>query len=218
MSVFRSGEATVPAWCELEHFEVIDLKRGEAAMRERRTREERVIVTRGTARVRVPGGAIVLKEAQFLDLPEGRLPEGPFVVDGISETAQLVRLCGRWGAEMGGCGIFRAKVEAPRAPLGDPVAYAKRTAIDSHYHDCDEYWVILEGSGTVVIDDRHLPVKPGDCVAIRMGHHHDFPDVESEVKAVFFETTLAGAKRIGHLWNHTHGRAQPQPLTEKEYA
>ena len=94
----------------------------------------------------------------------------------------------------------------------------KRTSIDRHYHDCDEYWVILEGRGTVVVDDQQMPVKPGDCFAIRMGHPHDFPDVESEVRAVFFETTLSGEKRIGHLWNHTHGVARPQPLTAKEHA
>jgi mannose-6-phosphate isomerase-like protein (cupin superfamily) len=208
MSVFRSSDAA-PEWCELENFAIIDLKRGERVTHPRRGRAERVIVTRGTARVRVPDGAIVLKEAQFLDLPA----DADFMVDGISETAQLVRLCGAWSSEMGGCGIFRAVLGPPKQPLGDACDYPKRTSIDRHYHDCDEYWVILEGRGTVVIDDRHLPVAPGDCVAIRMGHPHDFPDVEAEVKAVFFETTLAGAKRIGHLWNHTHGTAQPQPLT-----
>jgi len=34
--------------------------------------------------------------------------------------------------------------------------------------------------------------------------------IESEVKAVFFETTLEGKQRTGHLWNHTHGVAQPR--------
>lgn len=207
MSVFRSGDAA-PGWCELEDFEVIDLKRGERVTRARTTRTERVMVTRGTARVRVPDGAIVLKEAQFLDLPPG----AAFLADGISESAQLVRLCGAWGSEMGGCGIFRAVLGAPKPPFGDPWSYPKRTSIDRHYHDCDEYWVILEGRGTVAIDDTLMPVAPGDCVAIRMGHPHDFPDVETEVRAVFFETTLAGEKRIGHLWDHTHGTARPQPL------
>jgi hypothetical protein len=31
------------------------------------------------------------------------------------------------------------------------------------------------------------------------------------VKAVFFETTLERGKRVGHLWNHTHGDAVPEP-------
>jgi hypothetical protein len=42
-----------------------------------------------------------------------------------------------------------------------------------------------------------------------MGHHHDFPQVREPVWAVYFETTLRGAKRRGHLWEHTHGPARP---------
>ena len=69
---------------------------------------------------------------------------------------------------------------------------------------------MLEGTGQVVVDDRHMPVRPGDCLCIGMGHPHDFPFVDEDVKAVFFETTLQGRKRTGHLWNHTHGEAQPR--------
>jgi mannose-6-phosphate isomerase-like protein (cupin superfamily) len=50
---------------------------------------------------------------------------------------------------------------------------------------------------------------PGDCLAIGMGHHHDFPLVTLPVRAVYFETTLEGEKRRGHLWEHTHGPAVP---------
>jgi len=42
-----------------------------------------------------------------------------------------------------------------------------------------------------------------------MGWHHDFPRVDRSVKAVYFETTMQGKKRRGHLWEHTHGPAQP---------
>jgi hypothetical protein len=28
---------------------------------------------------------------------------------------------------------------------------------------------------------------------------------------VFFETSLEGEKRVGHLWQHTHGLAHPKP-------
>ena len=53
-------------------------------------------------------------------------------------------------------------------------------------------------------------VGPGDCIATGMGFHHDFPRVREPVKAVYFETTMEGQKRRGHLWNHTHGTAEPQ--------
>ena len=42
-----------------------------------------------------------------------------------------------------------------------------------------------------------------------MGHHHDIKYVGEPLEAVYFETTLMGKKRRGHLWNHTHGTAEP---------
>ncbi|MGH2616746.1 MAG: cupin domain-containing protein, partial [Thermomicrobiales bacterium] len=91
----------------------------------------------------------------------------------------------------------------------DPVSYPKTTSFDSHYHDCDEYWIVWAGRGVAVSEGQEYEVGPGDCVATGMGHHHDFPRVQEPVQAVYFETTLQGAKRRGHLWEHTHGLAQP---------
>jgi mannose-6-phosphate isomerase-like protein (cupin superfamily) len=68
---------------------------------------------------------------------------------------------------------------------------------------------VLEGGGTVRVGKRAYEVGVGDCFAIGLGHSHDFSTVTEPVKAVFFETTLEGAKRIGHLWAHTHGASRP---------
>ncbi|MCD6364983.1 MAG: hypothetical protein J7M14_03825 [Planctomycetes bacterium] len=51
---------------------------------------------------------------------------------------------------------------------------------------------------------------PGDCVLTGMGHHHDFPVIHEPYNCAYFETTMEGRKRPGHLWNHTHGPAEPQ--------
>jgi mannose-6-phosphate isomerase-like protein (cupin superfamily) len=59
----------------------------------------------------------------------------------------------------------------------------------------------------VVVDNQHLEMRPGDCLPIPMGAMHDMPDAPEPVKAVYFETTLRGKKRTGHLWQHTHGPA-----------
>lgn len=75
---------------------------------------------------------------------------------------------------------------------------------------CDEYWIVLEGTGVAVSEGKHYAVGPGDCLATGMGHHHDFPTASAPVHAVYFETTLGGERRRGHLWNHTHGPAQPR--------
>ena len=47
---------------------------------------------------------------------------------------------------------------------GDAVAYPKTTRVDSHYHDCDEYWILLEGRATVVVGDAAMEMRPGDGV------------------------------------------------------
>jgi mannose-6-phosphate isomerase-like protein (cupin superfamily) len=44
----------------------------------------------------------------------------------------------------------------------------------------------------------------GDCVFTKAGDHHDFPIVYETIKGAWFETTLIGGKRKGHLWDHTH--------------
>jgi mannose-6-phosphate isomerase-like protein (cupin superfamily) len=206
MTLFRSDTAP-PTWCELEHFEIIQLQRDEAITRTPFTRTERLIGTAGTCQLRRGNTSLLLKEAQFIDLDPD---DGDWTVLGASDPAQFVRLSGHWGQEMAGCGIFRVQ-RSDAGDKGDPVAYPKHTAIDRHYHDCDEFWIILDGTGEVVVDDRHAKVHPGDCLCIGTGHPHDFPLIDVPVKAVFFETTLYGHKRTGHLWSHTHGPAEPMP-------
>ena len=71
---------------------------------------------------------------------------------------------------MGGCGIFTARDTDSPSNRGDPVAYDKSTSVDSHYHDCDEYWILLEGRATVVVNQEAAEMRSGDCLCIGMGH------------------------------------------------
>jgi len=119
-------------------------------------------------------------------------------------------MCGRWGDETGGAGIFTVSKADNPSDRGDPIDYPKETNFDNHYHDCDEYWILFEGRGVAVSEGKRYEVGPGDCIVTGMGHHHDFPQVFEPVKAVYFETTIEGKKRRGHLWNHTHGPAEPK--------
>ncbi|WP_439406565.1 cupin domain-containing protein [Bradyrhizobium sp. DASA03076] len=202
MSIFKSGEQP-PSWCELMGFEFVELTE------QPRTipvvaKKQRLLVTRGSCQLSSAKGTQVLAEGQFWDMDEAN---GPFIADPGHRPAQILILSGRWGSELGGCGVFRLTPSTPIAVKGDPVSYPKSTNFDSHYHDCDEYWVIIEGAGTVVVGSRSFEVEGGDCVAIGMGHHHDLPQVRSDIKAAYFETTLEGKKRFGHLWEYKHGPA-----------
>jgi len=208
MPVFRSGEGLAPAWCELERFDIVELPAGGAHAFPRTGRREKLIVGRGAARIAVAGQVVEAREGADLDLAA---PEGAFeVVEALSDCT-LIRIAGRWGETTGGSGLFHLAPTDEPDRKGDPVDYPKHTALDNHFHDCDEYWIIFAGRGEVVTEGKRFEVGPGDCVATGMGHHHDFPIVHEPVAAVYFETTLEGAKRRGHLWEHTHGPAEPRP-------
>lgn len=197
-----------PAWCELTGFRIYALESGGPLMLRRQAARERLLVTGAAVQVKFAGRSQVFSERQFFDLPEG---VDDYTLTPVRLGAQAVLLMGHWGGELGGCGIFTARNEERPQDRGDPVDYEKHTSIDSHYHDCDEYWIALEGWGDVVVGSNRIRLSAGECVPIRTGHHHDLPNAPEGIRAVFFETTLNGQKRVGHLWEHTHGPAVPQP-------
>jgi mannose-6-phosphate isomerase-like protein (cupin superfamily) len=206
MPVFQSGPGLAPAWCEMTVFEIIALPAGQRGQWGRTAPKEKLIIVQGDCRIKVGAEEILTTRGTILDLPSGN---AGFEVLETTSGATLVRMCGHWGNELGGSGIFKVSSSVERGDRGDPVSYPKSTNFDSHYHDCDEYWILFQGRGTAVSEGGSYEVGPGDCVGTRMGHHHDFPTVIEPVQAVYFETTLKGRKRLGHLWEHTHGPAQP---------
>ena len=208
MPVFRSGRGLAPPWCELEYFDILGLSPGDRRLFERVGEREKLIVAAGRCRLRVAGQTVEAEEGANLDLLPG---EDPFEVIEATALAVLVRMAGRWGEATGGSGVFAVERRDDASDAGDPVDWPKHTVFDNHYHDCDEYWILFEGRGVAVSEGRSYEVGPGDCIATGMGHHHDFPMVYEPVKAVYFETTMEGEKRPGHLWEHTHGPARPKP-------
>lgn len=188
-----------PAWCELERFAIVPLAAGDKHTWHATHKANKLVLVEGRCRV----NDRVLNEGGSLDVPEG---DWVVVGDG---PATVVELGGHWGDDQGGAGIFGVSRAEQLGDVGDPVSYPKHTNFDRHYHDCDEYWILVHGSGTASTEDELYRVGPGDCVATRMGYHHDFPLVDEPVRAVFFETTMRGQRRRGHLWEHTHGPARP---------
>jgi len=115
-------------------------------------------------------------------------------------SIEILQVSGIWNNEKGSCGVFTlARNEKPRND-GDPVSYSRNTVFDNHFHDCDEYWFIVKGKGTVVSGGIRYDVQSGDCVLTRAGENHDFPIVREEILAVWFEGSLMEKKREGHLY------------------
>lgn len=207
MPVYRREDA-VPVWCELREFDLTELGAGDTVSVTRGTCREIVVAVYGTGQVESSAGSMALAEGQFLAIPADA---ETYTLRAHGRPASFMRLSGTWGKDIGGCGVFRVNPGDGPKNVGDPVSYPKLTGIDSHYHDYDEYWIVLEGSGVVRIGDKEFVVRRGDCVATGKGHHHDIPIVHAPFKAVYLETTVTGEKRIGHLWNHKHGKAVPDP-------
>ena len=206
MPIIKSGEDNAPTWCGLKYFEVVMLAQGETRDFARRGKREKIIVGAGSCEIRFGAEVVAGEVGTNVDLLRA---DDHFAVRAVDDPATLVWMCGDWEEETSS-GIFTVVESDRREDRGDAVDYAKETSFDRHYHDCDEYWILFEGSGVAVSEGRSYEVGPGDCVATGMGFHHDFPIVHQPVESVYFETGLEGRKRRGHLWEHTHGPAVPQ--------
>ncbi|MHB0855980.1 MAG: cupin domain-containing protein [Anaerolineae bacterium] len=214
MSVFRSGAESMPAWSELEFFEVVDLAPGQILAFERRSAKEKLVVASGHCRIAYTDDSIEAAEGTVLEVSA---PDDTFFVYEVPTETVVVRMCGHWAEVTGGTGLFSVEATAEPGNPADPAPYERNTAFDNHYHDCDAFWIIVEGRGVAVSGGVSYPVGPGDCVATRRGEHHDLPLVEEPIRAVFLGTTLYGEHRLGHLWEHRDGPAQPQNLSADSY-
>ena len=206
MPVFKSGRSAAPAWCELESFDIVRLTPGQSHNFPRVGKKEKLILGGGSCKISFEGKTVEAAEGANLDLTQA---DSQFRVGEVTAPTVLIRMTGRWGDQVGGSGLFGVANMTKPADGGDKVTYRKATGFDNHFHDCDEYWIVYEGRGVAVSEGKSFEVGTGDCIATGMGHHHDFPLVHEPVKAVYFETTMEGAKRGGHLWTHTHGPANP---------
>lgn len=206
MPVFKSG-VKMPDWCELESFELIQLKQNETKSIQRKGTKEEIIVCSGS--INAVSGEITsqLAEGQKMDLDSSSM-QG-FTITAIDAPALVFHAAGRWES-ITSSGIFWVSPGTPPA-FDTPHDYEKTTTFDNHYHDCDEYWIFFQGECRVVSEGKFYDVVPGDCAATGMGWHHDVQSVcgNELVKAVWFEGKLEGQKREGHLWEPSHGKASP---------
>lgn len=73
---------------------------------------------------------------------------------------------------------------------------------DLHYHDCDEWWAIINGRALVSDAVEAFEVGPGDMVFTPMGETHKI-EALTMVTIAWFVGPLKGQKRKGHLHHDT---------------
>ncbi len=208
MPVFQSGKRNAPSWAEVEDFEIIHIPHGETQGFRRQAKKELFIIDDGMPVFRAGDLECKVPAAGYVNIGDPRLEE--FSVYAWHHNVRMVRLFGHW-TSIATAGTFEL-YNVPNPPIdGLPYGPQKRSKLDSHYHDYDEYWVFYEGRARVVDGGQFHDVSAGDCLVTPMGWHHDCLWVENDerIRAAWFAATPRGRKRIGHLNEARNGKAEP---------
>jgi mannose-6-phosphate isomerase-like protein (cupin superfamily) len=107
--------------------------------------------------------------------------------------AQVLRIAGHWHATPD-LGLFWVRPDQP---------------LEIHYHDFDEYWVILHGRSPAVIDGAPAAVGPGQLIATAAGYEHGIPQPDGELVGLSFCLERSAAARLGHLHRDVEGPPVP---------
>jgi mannose-6-phosphate isomerase-like protein (cupin superfamily) len=196
---------TLPRWCELERYQVAELAEGQKQVFQSASPRQHFICTSGKVKLSSHPSQVILETGGQIEV----IGPGEVTVEAL-ERAQLFRAEGRW-RRITSSGIFTNRNgDSPKHDT--PYPYQKTTTFDNHYHDCDEWWIILDGQATVASEGKLYDIAPGQCLATGMGWHHDVVRCKAEngIRAIWFEGTLEGACRFGHLWEPRHGKAEPK--------
>lgn len=70
--------------------------------------------------------------------------------------------------------------------------------VELHYHDCNEYWIIISGRGYCTTEGDAYEIGPGDMVLTQKGNEHSLVVTEDMV-AVYFYGRMKPGGRHGHL-------------------
>jgi mannose-6-phosphate isomerase-like protein (cupin superfamily) len=208
MPLIRSGDGKAPAWCELDDFELVEMKAGDRRSFPRRGEREIYVVCRGLPVLTCGDYEAKPGEGGYFHLPAQRADRTD--IWAWHYDALIVRMVGHWKAmATAGTAVFRT-VADPK-PAGMPYDADKTSSLDRHYHDYQEYWVLYDGSGRMAVGEEILDAKTGDCVVAAAGWHHDCVRVEDgELRIVWLGATPKGRKRIGHLYEQEYGKAVPE--------
>lgn len=191
-----------PEWSELDFIEIINISTGEEKCLKQKSAKEKIFIGEGSCEIFSDGKDIRMKRKDYFEI----INSGKEVIIKTEEACTIIRVGGSWSDETGSSGVFTLNNSDNPKNIGDSVDYNHTTDFDNHFHDCDEYWIIFKGSGLAVSEGKRYELKPGYFLATKMGDHHDLPNVYEEIHGVWFETSLKGEKRAGHLWNHTHSK------------
>ena len=74
----------------------------------------------------------------------------------------------------------------------------KGQEVELHYHNCNEYWIIVSGRGICTTEGDTYEIGPGDMVLTKEGDEHSLV-VTEDMTAIYFYGKMAPGGKIGHL-------------------
>jgi mannose-6-phosphate isomerase-like protein (cupin superfamily) len=77
---------------------------------------------------------------------------------------------------------------------------AKDQEVPLHYHECNEYWIIVSGRGICTTERNTYEIGPGDLVLTQEGQEHSLLVVTEEMTAVYIYGVLPPGGKIGYLY------------------
>ncbi|MFB9274164.1 cupin domain-containing protein [Cohnella cellulosilytica] len=70
-----------------------------------------------------------------------------------------------------------------------------------HYHDCNEYWVIVSGRGICTTEGDTYEIGPGDLVLTKQGDEHSLV-VTEEMAAVYIYGIMPPGGTTGYRYRN----------------
>lgn len=70
--------------------------------------------------------------------------------------------------------------------------------VELHFHDCHEYWIIVEGAGNATSEGKDYHLGPGDLLLTEAGQYHSLVVTEPMV-AIYWYGKMPEHGRWGHL-------------------
>lgn len=206
MPLLKCSEDMMPSWSDLDFIDVINMKEGEIRSFISTSERELYFIGDGICKMIINRKISYAQRGHIF-----KIESHNSTIKVKAETdCSIIVIGGHWEGLIGSHGLFTLDNSGDPKNEGDPTDYPRETDYDNHFHDCDEYWVIYQGSALAISEGKKYELKPGYCLATKMGDHHDIPEVYEELHGVWFQSSLKGLMREGHLWEHTHG----EPSTE----
>ena len=72
--------------------------------------------------------------------------------------------------------------------------------VRTHFHDCNEFWVIIQGKGIATSENVTHELGPGDMLITKAGDEHSLAVIEGMV-AVYFHGVMPPDGRFGYLYS-----------------